>query len=376
VDLSLNEKEARLKQEARRFMEKEAPKDVLLKLEKTETGYTRELWDKIVKTGWLGTLIPAQYGGAGGSLTLAGVLLEELGRGPLPGPYFSSSILTSLIILEAGSEEQKKQTLPGISQGKNIFCLALEEKESEGSPQSIQTTATAASGDFILHGTKLFVRDARAATHIICVARSGRGASPAEGLSLFVVDKNLPGVSVRPLSGFMGGCYEVKFDSVKIPGSAVLGALDAGYKPLDQAMEKAIPILCAYQVGGCQAVFEMSVERSQTREQFGTPIGRFQRIQDHIIDIVNHLDAARWTTYEALWKLDTGKPARESVHMAKAVTSEAYFQACTSAHHVHGGIGYSESFGLTLHTKMSRGLYHQLGDPRYHRRQLAGLLGF
>jgi alkylation response protein AidB-like acyl-CoA dehydrogenase len=191
-----------------------------------------------------------------------------------------------------------------------------------------------------------------------------------------VIDKKLPGVSVRPLSGFMGWCYEVKFDSVKVPGSAVLGGLGAGHKPLGQAIEKAIPILCAYQVGGCQAVFEMSVERSQTREQFGTPIGRFQRIQDHIIDIANHLDAARWTTYEALWKLDTGKPARESVHMAKAVTSEAYFQACTSAHYVHGGIGYSESFGLTLHTKMSRGLYHQLGDPRHHRRQLAGLLGF
>src|SRR5512136_141287 len=110
-------------------MEKEAPKDVLLELEKMETGYTRELWDKIVKTGWLGTLIPAQYGGTGGSLTLAGVLLEELGRGPLPGPYFSSSILASLIILQAGSEEQKKQTLPSIAQGKNIFCLALAEKE-------------------------------------------------------------------------------------------------------------------------------------------------------------------------------------------------------------------------------------------------------
>lgn len=376
MDLSLNEKEEKLKQEARQFMEKEVPKDVLLELEKTESGYTRELWDKIVKTGWLGTLIPAQYGGVGGSLTLAGVLLEELGRGPLPGPCFSSSVLGSLILLQGGSEEQKKQMLPGISQGKNIFCLALAEEEYRWTPESIQMMATAASGDFILDGAKLFVRDAAAATHIICAARSGRGGSSADGISLFVVDKKSKGVSVRPLTGFMGWCYEVKFDSLKIPGSAVLGELGAGYKPLDQAIEKAIPILCAYQVGGCQAVFEMCVGRSQTREQFGTPIGRFQRIQDHIIDIVNHLDAARWMTYEALWKLDTGKPAGESVHMAKAVASEAYFQACTSAHHVHGGIGYSESFGLTLHTKMSRALYHQLGDPRQHRRQLAGLLGF
>ena len=371
MDLSLNEHEEKLKQEAREFMEKEAPTDVLLELEKIQVGYTPQLWDKIVEKGWLGTLIPAQYGGAGGSLTLAGVLLEELGRGPLPGPYFSSSVLGSLILLEAGNEAQKEEMLPGISRGEMVFCLALAEAEYGWTPESIRMKAVPGNGDVVLDGTKPFVLDAAAATHIICAARS-----EGDGISLYVVDKNTPGVSVRPLTGFTGWCYEVKFESAKIPGSALLGETGSGWKPLQQAIEKAIPVLCAYQVGGCQAVFEMSVERSQAREQFGTPIGRFQRIQDHIIDIVNHLDAARWTTCEALWKLDTGKPAGESLHMAKAVASEAYFQACTSAHHVHGGIGYSDSFGLTMHTRMSRGLYHQLGDPRHHRRQLAKLLGF
>lgn len=374
MDLSLNAKEEALKKEARRFMEKEAPKEILLELEKTETGITPELWNKVVQTGWLGTLIPESYGGKGGTLTSAGVLLEELGRGPLPGPFFSSGILGSLVLLQAGSEEQKKKVLPAIARGEDIFCLALAEEEYGWTPESIRTTAAAAQGDFILEGTKLFVRDAGAATHIICAARSGEGAE--EGISLFVVAKRTKGVAVRPLPGFMGWVYEVNFEKVKIPGSALLGRKGTAWPPLKAAVEKAVPLLCAYQVGGCQAVFEMSVARSQTREQFGTPIGRFQRIQDHIIEIVNQLDAARWTTYEALWKLDTGKPAGESVHMAKAVTSEAYFQACTLAHHVHGGIGYSESFGLTLHTKMSRALYHQLGDPRHHRRQLAGLLGW
>jgi alkylation response protein AidB-like acyl-CoA dehydrogenase len=105
------------------------------------------------------------------------------------------------------------------------------------------------------------------------------------------------------------------------------------------------------------------------------PIGRFQRVQDHVINLVNQLDAARWTAYEALWKLDTGRPAADSIHLAKAVGSEAYLQACNYAHEVHAGVGSMTEYGLTLHTTASRTLYHYLGDPRYHRRRLAEALG-
>jgi alkylation response protein AidB-like acyl-CoA dehydrogenase len=101
------------------------------------------------------------------------------------------------------------------------------------------------------------------------------------------------------------------------------------------------------------------------------PIGRFQRVQDHIVHLVNHLDSARWTTYEALWKLDMGRSAGGGVHLAKAVSSEAYYQACNYAHEVHAGVGVMKEYGLNLHTKMSRTLYHYLGDPRYHKRRLA-----
>jgi alkylation response protein AidB-like acyl-CoA dehydrogenase len=137
----------------------------------------------------------------------------------------------------------------------------------------------------------------------------------------------------------------------------------------------AIPVLCAYKVGGCRAVFELSVEYSRERMQFQQPIGRFQRVQDHIIRIVNFLDAARWTTYEALWKLDTGRDAAASVHVAKSVASESYMGACDFAHEVHAGIGVMREYGLTLHTKMSRSLYHCLGAPSLHRKQLEVALG-
>jgi alkylation response protein AidB-like acyl-CoA dehydrogenase len=181
---------------------------------------------------------------------------------------------------------------------------------------------------------------------------------------------------VRYLSGFIGWQAEVTFEGVEVAETDLLGRENEGWSVLERAMEKALPVLCAYAVGGCQAVYEMSVNYSQTRVQFGVPIGRFQRVQDHIIRLVNHLDAARWTTYEALWKLDTGRLARASVHLAKAVASESYFEACNDAHEVHAGIGSSLEYGLVPHTQMSRTLFHYLGDPKWHKRRMADALGW
>jgi alkylation response protein AidB-like acyl-CoA dehydrogenase len=118
----------------------------------------------------------------------------------------------------------------------------------------------------------------------------------------------------------------------------------------------------------------MTADYSRARIQFGVHIGTFQRVQDHVIAIANCLEAARWTTYEALWKLDKGETADREVSLAKVVASEAYYDACQSAHDVHAGAGIMKEYPLHLHTKKSRTLYNYLGDPAYHRRRLAQLL--
>jgi alkylation response protein AidB-like acyl-CoA dehydrogenase len=197
------------------------------------------------------------------------------------------------------------------------------------------------------------------------------------GITVLLIDAKTAGVSIRTVSGWMGQVDEVKFDNVQVPANAILGGSEGhGWDAIEAATMQAIPILCAYKVGSCQAVFDMCVAYSRTRVQFGQPIGRFQRVQDHIIGIVNHLDAARWTTNEALWKLDSGRQAASSIHLAKAVTSEAYLKVCDGGHEVHAGVGVIREYGLTLHTHRSRSLYHFLGDPRLHRRRMADALGW
>ena len=231
-----------------------------------------------------------------------------------------------------------------------------------------RTKAERQDGGFLLHGTKLFVQDASDADLLVCTAALDDGE-----VGLFLVDASLPGVSIRPLGGFLTDSFEVRLEDVKVADTALM---PGGWESLDSAVIKALPLLAAYQVGGCERVFEMTLEYANSRVQFGLPIGRFQRVQDHVIQIVNLKDAARWTTYEALWKLDEKKPdARSSVHVCKAVASEAYYQACNAAHEVHAGVGIMREYGLTLHTRMSRTLYHYLGDPQHHKARLAAELG-
>jgi alkylation response protein AidB-like acyl-CoA dehydrogenase len=374
MDLALNEHQRMLEQSVRNFMERRAPRSRIVALQRSETGYEAETWQTIAQLGWLGLLIPEQYGGGGASLTDAAVLHQEFGRGPLPGPFFSSGVLAAMILLQAGTEEQRRRFLPQIATGDQLFCVAITEPARSWGPQGIALAAERSGDRYRLNGTKLFVSDAVAASHIIVAVRTG---PTLDAISLLLVEKRTRGVSARVLPGFIGWQAEVSFDNVEIPADALLGPREhEGWAALAHAMERALPILCAYQVGSCQAVFEMSVEYSQTRIQFGVPIGRFQRVQDHIIRLVNHLDAARWATYEALWKLDSGRPATASVHMAKAVTAEAHMEACNAAHEVHAGIGSSLDYGLVPHTQVSRTLFNYLGDPKWHKRQMANALAW
>jgi alkylation response protein AidB-like acyl-CoA dehydrogenase len=378
MDLGLTEAQEILKTTAANFIQQEYPKETIIALESTPTGVTPELFRKVAELGWLGIVIPEVYGGEGRSCTDTAVLFEELGRGPVPGPYFSSGVLGALTVLHGGTEEQKHAILPQVASGERVLSLAVTEPHYGWRPETVQMRASLQGGAYTLNGTKLFVHDAQAATHLICAVRTSPSANGStSGITLLVVDAKAPGVTIRTLPGWMAQVDEVRLTNVRVAPTAILGGTEGqGWETLEAAALQAIPILCAYQVGSCQTVFDMAVAYSRTRVQFGQPIGRFQRVQDHVINIVNHLDAARWTTYEALWKLDTGRPAAASVHLAKAVTSEAYLKVCDSGHEVHAGVGVIREYGLTLHTQRSRTLYHLLGEPRYHRRRLADALGW
>jgi alkylation response protein AidB-like acyl-CoA dehydrogenase len=370
MDLSLNDTQQLIQDSARDFVRGACNRDVLLKLDRDPAPLMDGIWRQMSELGWTGMAIPEAYGGTGNSMTDVAVLFEELGTGPVPGPLFSSAVLCARIILEAAGDSAKKTWLPLIASGERVFALALTEAQYGWSPESIRLTAKNEREGFVLNGTKVFVYDASYASDLIVAAR----IEGAAGVSLFHIDAKAPGVAIRTLDGFLSGLCEVTFDNARASGTDLIGAAGAAGDALQRAMLEVTPVLCAYKVGGCRTVFDMSVNYARERTQFGQVIGRFQRVQDHIIHIVNYLDAARWTTYEALWKLDSGGNAAASIHVAKSVASESYMRACDFGHEVHAGIGVVREYGLTLHTKMSRSLYHCLGAPKLHRQRLEQVL--
>ena len=240
---------------------------------------------------------------------------EELGRGPVPGPHLTSAVLSALAILEGGTEEQKRDWLPRIASGEMRLVPAITERDYGWDERDVRLTVASVDGDGLrLNGAKAYVFDGETASHYLVAVRS----EESEDVGLVVVPADAPGVRSRGLPGFAWNLAEVRFDNVSADSTNVLGnSITGGWAAWQRAIAKAIPVIGAYQVGGCQAVYEVSVDYSRTRIQFGTPIGRFQRVQDQVIALVNHLDAARWTTYEALWKLDVGRDAASSISLCQ-----------------------------------------------------------
>jgi alkylation response protein AidB-like acyl-CoA dehydrogenase len=369
MDLSLNETQEMFKKVAADFVKAEVPAHQMTQWYKNKETFQPRLVAKAAELGWLGMMLPEKYGGAEVSATDCAVVFEELGRGPVPGPLFASGVLSAQMIFEAGSEQQRQTLLPPMCQGRSLVIPAITDKAAHWGPESVETRLTRTPGGYLMSGSKRFVFDAEAATSFLCAARTEDGK-----VVFVIVDAKSPGVTVTPHVGFLISMAEVRFDRVALSPDWLLGSSGASWAVFERALEKALPILCAYQVGAIQEVFDMTVEYTRTRVVFGQPIGRFQRVQDHCVEISNHLDAARWATYETLWMIDSGMPARASVHEAKAVASDGYYHGTNYAHMVWAGPGTDYSHPMMAHSVLAHTLYQYLGTPADHKRLMMDAL--
>ena len=367
MDLSLSESEQTLKESAASFVQREADRETLVNLSESGEIWSRAWLPGMAAAGWLGLFVPAELGGSGATALEAAVVFEELGRGPVPGPVLASSVVSALILAHLGASPARDSLLTGIADGTAVVIPALRDPEASWRGVAASTVQPSATGT--LTCTKLFVPYADAATHFLVSTRGPDG----DQAGFAVVPARDPGVSIRKLGGFMLASFEVQFTEAAITGGQVLSG--SSPEALDKALAPGLVAVAAYQAGGSAAVLEMSISYSNTREQFGQPIGRFQRVQDHIIRILNAADTARWTAYEAAWAIDaTRDDAAAKAHLTAAVASEAYLEAANAAHEVVAGIGSDLRFGLVLYTQASRSLYEYLGAPDWHRLRMGDWL--
>jgi alkylation response protein AidB-like acyl-CoA dehydrogenase len=369
VDLALNETQQELQAVARRFLSAHADAGSPDGEHGGPVG-PPAVWQELADLGWLGLLIPTELGGGGASAFDAGALFQELGRRPLGVPLFEAAVLAPAVMLAAaGAGGEFAAAVAGTATGTAVVAPVLSSTSAPAvAVEDVGLSLSVPSGT--IRGRARWVRQAADATGYLVLARSGREDAP---LACALVDAADRAVTCTELPGFAPGQFEVTFEDAPVAGRAIALRPERLAAVADAVM-CALPVLCAFQVGSCQAVLDMTIAYSGDRFAFGQPIGSFQRVQDHVIEIANALDAARWTTYNALWRVETGDGARPASHVAKAVTSEAHGRACTHSHEVHAGIGTDLQYGLAAHTRLARTLYGYYGDPSWHRRMLAAEL--
>jgi alkylation response protein AidB-like acyl-CoA dehydrogenase len=367
LDFGLNEQQEMMQTLARDFLAAEYPDKVLKAMVKDEQGYTPELWKKMAEMNLMGLSLPEQYGGVGDFLDLI-VVLEEMGKACFLGPYFATVELGAAAIMEAGSDEQKQKYLSDIATGKTIMTLALCEKAGKYTADEIQLKAVSQGGYYVLNGNKIFVPDAQAANYVITAART------ENGVTLFIIDTNTPGIKVKPYKTIAGDKQsEIVFENVKVSAKEVLGEVDKGWSYIEKVLQRANVARCAEIVGLAGYALKITLDYAKERIAFGHPIGAFQSIQHRCADMLMDIEGARFLTYQAAWKLVKGIDVTKDVAAAKAFVSRACERVMTSAHQIFGAIGFTEDHILHYYTKRCRAYEFSFGGVDEQLEKLAAL---
>jgi alkylation response protein AidB-like acyl-CoA dehydrogenase len=377
MDFGFNQEQELLRATARKFFENECASEFVRARMAEPAGVTDDFWAKLAEQGWLGLIYPEEYGGTGLGFVDLTVLMEEMGRSVMPGPFFSTVLLGGLTILEAGSAAQKTDWLGRISAGQAKVTLAFTEPNARWDAAAVTVTARESGGAFTLTGTKLFVPDAHLADILVVVARTREGQRPEEGLSLFLVPRGARGVEVKllPTMDQTRKLCEVTFADVTVGADALLGPKNGAWAPLSRVLDRATVALCAEMCGGAQRVLDMTTEYAKIRIAFGKPIGSYQGVKHKAADMLVEIENAKSLTYYAAWAVDENVPeAPLAASMAKAYVSDTFRRAAGTGIQLHGGIGFTWEHDLHLYFKRAKSSEFTFGDGTWHRERVAQLI--
>ena len=377
MDIGFTEEQELLRASARRFLENECPSAFVRQRMAEPEAMTEVFWQKLAEQGWFGILYPEEAGGSGLGLVDIAVLMEEMGRAVMPGPFFSTVLLGGAAILEAGSQGQQQEWLPRIAAGAAKVSLAWTEPNARWDATGIMATGREMAAGFALSGIKLFVPDAHLSDALVVAVRTRDGSTMEDGVSLFLVPKDTPGLAVTllPTIDETRKLCEVRLDNVALTLAALLGDKHGGWPALARVLDRATVALCAEMCGGAQRVLDMTTAYAKIRSAFGKPIGSYQAVKHRAADMLVDVENAKSLTYSAAWAIDEGlTEAPLAVSMAKAYASDAYRKVAGAGIQLHGGIGFTWEHDLQLYFKRAKASEVAFGDATWHRERVARML--
>ncbi len=381
MPMILNEEQTMLKDSAREFCASNTPIAQLRKLRDSDNpdAFDRATWKAMVDLGWAGIPWPEEFGGLAFGYKGLGVVTEETGRTLTASPLFASVWVAGTAVNIGGSAAQKGALLPAIAAGDLLMTLALEESHRHN-PYGVATTAQAAGGGYALNGTKTFVLDGNSADKLIVTARTAGKPGDRDGISLFIVDRKSPGVTVhRTKMADSRNAANLEFQDVKVGADALLGQKDRGAEVLDRTLDIARIGLTAEMLGGLQECFERTVQYLKEREQFGVKIGTFQALKHRAADMFCEVELSKSCVLEALTALDEGRDSNEIAKLAslaKAKVGDTYHRVSREGIQMHGGIGMTDEFDIGFFIKRAAVSEQTFGDANYHRNRYGELEGY
>lgn len=368
MNFSFTEEQILLQDSLMRFVQKEYAFEKRLAIQKSPEGYSRAIWGQLAEMGVLGLPFPEEYGGYGGGAAETLIVMQAIGSGLLVEPYLATVVLGGGLVQALGDEVQK-QMLPLLAEGKLMLAFAHGEPRSRYALAQVETRAARDGSGWKLAGCKAVVLHGAQADRLIVSARTGGAVNDETGISLFVVDREAAGMSVRDCRTIDGlRAAEVGLNDVRVGAEALLGAEGGAFPGIDRVSDAGAAALCAEAVGVMEALNAQTLDYLKTRQQFGQPIGRFQVLQHRAADMFIHCELSRSIALLAAMKAAGGNVGerRRAVSAAKVQIGRSGRYISQAAIQLHGGMGVSDEVAASHYAKRLTMIDFWLGDTAHH----------
>jgi alkylation response protein AidB-like acyl-CoA dehydrogenase len=375
MNFDLSEEQTMLRDAAQKYFHTAYGFDARNQIVASETGMSREHWQRFGEFGWLGLGLPEAHGGFGGVVELIQVI-EAMGAALVVEPYLASTVLGAQALTRAGSAAQQAAWLPGLTSGQRILALAHGEADARHELGYVSTRATAKDGGWRLSGRKSGVLGAPWVEGFVVVARSSGAADERQGISLFLVDAQTPGVQVAGYRSYDGSrAGDLILEQVVLGADALLGTEGEGLGLLEQLVDLGIVAACADALGAMGALLRKTGEYVGTRKQFDVPIASFQVIQHRLVDMFAAVEASRSLLLMAALHAEHPDAATRSrvVSAAKAAIGERARFVAQQAVQLHGGVGMTEELDIGHYFRRLTLFCNLLGSTDHHLQRFAAL---
>ena len=367
---SFSDEQQQFRDMVRRFLAETSPTTETRRLMETEAGYDPDVWARMSQElGLAGLAIPEAHGGAGFGMVELCIATEELGRAIACTPYFSTAVLAAKAIELTGSAADHARLLPDIAAGQRIATLAITEPAGDPGIDRIETTATGGGASYSLTGTKKFVIDGASADLLLVAARTP-GTTGTDGISLFEVAVDAPGLQRTPLAVMDPTRKQAELQLTDAPAT-LLGDFEGAAPGLQATLDLAAIALANEMVGGAERLLEDTVAYTQMRVQFGRTIASFQAIKHRCTELLLAVELAKSTAYYAAEAADEdASDVAALASQAKAMAADTYMQTAIEAVQLHGGIGFTWDNDTHLWFKRAKSSEVLLGDAAWHRERM------